>query len=199
VVPGLEFSDTVDLTAIGTLALAVVTAIALVVGWLTLRQTKREIALSREEVEEAHRPVVVPIVVADPPDVTWVSAGLRTGPHTFPIRPCVFEAGVLILPVKNIGSGPALRLEAWVRRLDEMGNLWREPFEPQTPGMVAGLGKDQVIHIEIHTRGWEERWKFELTLVYEDVAGKGWVTVGRYIAERRRYMGVSIEALPMPT
>jgi hypothetical protein len=31
-------------TAIGTLALAIVTAVALVIGWLTFRQTKDEIA-----------------------------------------------------------------------------------------------------------------------------------------------------------
>jgi len=31
------------------------TAVALLVGWLSPRQTKSELALSRHEVEEAHR------------------------------------------------------------------------------------------------------------------------------------------------
>lgn len=49
-------------TAIGTLAVAFVTGVSLYFGWRSLRQNQREIELSRKEVEEAHRPVIVPVV-----------------------------------------------------------------------------------------------------------------------------------------
>ena len=69
----LTFDKTFDLTAVGTLALALVTlALAGVTLWLVLAsrgaltvaqtglaQTQRETELSRQEVEEAHRSVVV--------------------------------------------------------------------------------------------------------------------------------------------
>jgi Tfp pilus assembly protein PilN len=68
------FNGTWDWTAIGTLALAVVTGVSLAFAWGSLKQTQRqiqlgqeqleqtqrEIELSRAEVEEAHRPVLVP-------------------------------------------------------------------------------------------------------------------------------------------
>jgi hypothetical protein len=39
---GLEFNDTFDLTAIGTLALAAITLGSLAFGWKSLRQSQRE-------------------------------------------------------------------------------------------------------------------------------------------------------------
>lgn len=191
------FNGTWDWTAIGTLALAVVTLAAVIVGAVSLRQTRKAIALSRKEVEEAHRPVVIPVVIARPPDLMAQSvSGSR---RTFPDRPSVAEPGVLAVPVQNIGSGPALRVVASIERLDEQGDLYRGAIEHQTPGEVAGIGKDQTVPIEIGYHGWEERWNFQLRLVYEDVAGKRWVTVGRYIHEHRRYEGVGFEALSTPT
>lgn len=53
------FHNTLDWTGVGTLALALVTAIALLVAWLTLRQSRGDTALLRREAEEAHRPVLV--------------------------------------------------------------------------------------------------------------------------------------------
>ena len=56
----LELSDNVHPTAVATLALAVLMLAEVVIGRRTLRQTQSEIELPRREVEEAHRPVVVP-------------------------------------------------------------------------------------------------------------------------------------------
>jgi hypothetical protein len=185
------FDGTWDWTAIGTLGLAAVTLAAVIVGAISLRQTRKAIALSRKEVEEAHRPVVVPVVIAHPPDLVLRSvSGSR---RTFPDRPSVAESGVLAVPVQNIGSGPALCVVASIERLDENGERYTGAIEHQTPGKVAGLGKDQTVPIEIRYHGWEERWNFELTLVYKDVAGKQWATISRYVAEHRRYEDVAIE------
>jgi hypothetical protein len=190
------FDGTWDWTAIGTLALALVTLAAVIIGAVALRQTRKAIALSRKEVEEAHRPVLVPVVIARPPDLSPQSiSGSR---RTFPDRPSVAESGVLAVPVQNIGSGPALRVVASIERLDEHGKLYSGAIEQQTPGRMAGLGKDQTAPIEIRYHGWEERWYFQLRLEYEDIAGKRWVTVGRYVPERRQYEGVGFEALSTP-
>jgi hypothetical protein len=78
------FNGTWDWTAVGTLALAVATFVSLFfarialkktqdqieLGQQQLAQTQREIELSRSEVEEAHRPLIVPVLaktfVVDP-------------------------------------------------------------------------------------------------------------------------------------
>jgi hypothetical protein len=194
------FNGTWDWTAIGTLVLAFVTLLlAGATFWMvkltrgSLAQTKDEIALSRREVEEAHRPVLVPVVLARPPDLMPQSVS-RSG-RTFPDRPSVAEPGVLAVPVKNIGSGPALRVVASIERLDEQGDTYSGAIERQMPGEVAGIGKDQTVPIEIGYHDWEERWNFQLRLMYEDVAGKQWATVSRYMPERRRYDGLCFEAL----
>jgi hypothetical protein len=185
------FNGTWDWTAVGTLVLAVVTLAAVIVAAIALRQTRADITLSRKEVEEAHRPVVVPVIVARAP----ATASVRASRHTLPARPCVIEVSVLVVPVQNIGSGPALSVEASVKRLlNAEGNPWTGAVEPQTPGTVAGIGKDQLIPIEIRSHGWEERWSFELTLTYDDVAGKKWSTVGRRNAADGRYEDVTISA-----
>jgi hypothetical protein len=200
-----SFNGTWDWTAIGTLALAIVTGVSLAFAWGSLKQTKlqimlgqeqlqqtqREIELSRREVEEAHRPVVIPVVIARPPDLGARSvSGSR---RTFPGRPSVVKPGVLAVPIQNIGSGPALGVVASIERLDDQGDLYRGPIEHRTPGRVAGLGKDDTVSIEIDYHGWEERWNFQLRLEYEDVADKRWVTICRYIAEHGRYEDLTIE------
>jgi hypothetical protein len=169
---GLEFSDTFDLTAIGTLALAVVTFIALLVARGTLKQTRREIDLSRLEVEEAHRPVLVPTPLSRPTNLTGSSLGV---------------------PITNIGMGPALNIEASARLLDAEGKPLRAPTGPQTPALMAGLaaGDRSTLEIEV-SQDWAEVMSFELTVLYLDVAGKGWETIGSYLGARRRYEGLDV-------
>jgi hypothetical protein len=202
------FNGTWDWTAVGTLALAAATFVSLFfarrsikqtqqqikLGQAQLEQTQREIELSRTEVEEAHRPVLIPTVIPRLPSLrTRHIPGQE--PPTHPERPSVTEPGVLGVQVHNIGSGPALHVEASVERLDEQGNLYGGANEPQTLGEVTGIGKDQAVSIEIRYHGWEDRWNFRLKLAYEDVAGKRWATVASYIAERQRYEGIAFPVL----
>lgn len=201
----LAFFGNWDATALGTLALAAATFASLIfarrslgqmqqqikLGQAQLGQTQAEIALSRREVEEAHRPVVVPVVVARPSSMASVSASSLTAPE----RPRLVGDGVLGVPIKNIGSGPALNITAGVLRLNADGSTWNGPIEPQTPGIIAGLGKEAVVPIEIRAHGWEERWDFGLTIIYKDVAGKCWETVCRYVAARRRFEDVTVKPL----
>src|ERR1700679_824892 len=110
----LAFAGNWDATAVGTLTLAVVTGVSLVFGWTSLRQ-------SQKEVEEAHRPVVIPVTFARH-SVIAVSVSRSRG--TAPAYPCLVEERVLGVPIKNIGPGPALNVEASIKRLNEDGSVW---------------------------------------------------------------------------
>lgn len=71
-IAGLTFNPEYDLTAVGTLALALVTLAAVALAVRALKQTQQEIEVSRSQVEESHRPLVVP--VADGCSVAYTSA-----------------------------------------------------------------------------------------------------------------------------
>jgi hypothetical protein len=201
----VAFDGTWDWTAVGTLALALATFVSLYfarralgqaqeqirLGQRQLEQTQREIELSRREVEEAHRPVVVPVVIAGRPHL---AQSVSRGPSDYPLRPCVMESGKLVVPVQNIGAGPALNVVASIERLEDDGGPWRGAIEQQTPGKATGISPGAPVHIEVFYHGWEERWSFRLTVAYEDIAGKRWATVGDYIGGSRRYKHVAVEA-----
>lgn len=109
------FNGTWDRTAIGTLALAAVTLLLAGASfWMvvltrgSLAQTKDEIALSRREVEEAHRPVLVPAVDS----TSYIDLGAIGANRER--RPQLEPGGHLFVPVENIGPGPALNVEATV-------------------------------------------------------------------------------------
>ena len=109
----LEFNDTFDLTAVGTLALALVTVISLVIAARALKQTKEEIEVSRREVEEAHRPVVVPTAVY------WGVGKPKSNAS---------------IGLNNIGTGPALRITASLELLTTDGMRAGHGGEPKSVG-----------------------------------------------------------------
>jgi hypothetical protein len=181
----LEFSDTVDPATVATVVLAIVAIVGLILTRLALKQTQSEIDLSRREVEEAHRPVVVPI--AD-------DRSMKLDPFApTSAKPTVVGDSELAVPVENIGAGPALRIEASAKLLDAEGKPSLAPTGPQTPATAVGLETGRMQVLRIRTNKWTIGVSFELTLTYEDVAGKAWTTVGRYLDEHKRYEGVNIE------
>ncbi len=169
---GLEFTGTVDPAALATFLLAPVAVVGLFLTRRSLTQTQSEIDLSRREVEEAHRPVVVPTAFA------------RSG---------IVSTGALAVPVTNVGSGPALRIEAWGKLLDADGNPSLAGDGEQTPALVAGIGAGGATTLEIKPSRWTTGVSFELMVVYEDLAGKRWRTAGRWVEDRGRYEGLTIE------
>jgi hypothetical protein len=187
-VVGLTFGGDIDPAAIATFVLAVVAVVGLLLTRRSLSQTQEEIALSRREVEEAHRPVVVPILIPRDP----AASSTTSSRHTLPRGPTVVDPGVLAVPLKNIGAGPALRLEASITRLSDDGTSPTGPTEPQTPGTLCGIGASEIAAIEIFAHAFEDRWHFEVSLTYEDLAGKRWQTVARWNAGERRYTGLEI-------
>jgi hypothetical protein len=187
---GLEFNDTFDITAIGTVALAIVTFVSLLFGWRTLRQTKASIELSRREVEEAQRPVLVPL--RDPGRTLTIMGG-----QELPAMPCVPRTGLLVVPVRNVGKGPALRVDVTVEGFNAAGGWSAAWSGPQSVGLLAtAIGSEEMTPLEVELHGVADVPGFSLSLVYEDVAGKGWWTFTRWLPDLGRYENVSIEEQP---
>jgi hypothetical protein len=198
---GLKFNGQFDLTAIGTLLLAAATLISLFFVRRSLKQTqsqiklgqrqlaqtqeeigfsRKEICLSRKEGEAAHRPVVVP--VAGGQHLTLANG------EDVPAGPYVSEPGLLVVPIMNIGLGPALCLESAIEDLDPAhGWSARKPL-----GEVTGIGVSEVISLEIAIHDLSDVPDFNLTLTYDGVVGKGWRTVAGWLAGDGRYEGLAI-------
>jgi hypothetical protein len=146
-------------------------------------QTQREIELSRREVEEAHRPVLVPVVDS----TSYMDLGADGANRER--RPQLEPGGHLFVPVENIGSGPALNVEVSVSGTsipDEART------EHQTSARVAGLGEGHFRALVIELPFWNELWSFTLTIDYSDVAGKGWRTAALFLRDTGRYDAVTI-------
>ncbi len=202
VTSGLRFNEEFDLTAIGTLSLAAATVLSLLVARRSLKQTQaqielgqqqlaetqEEIALSRREVEEANRPVVVP--------VTGRQHVTLTSGKKLPAGPYVPEPGLLVVPVMNIGLGPALYLESTIDGLDATGGWSGASSDPRPLGAVAGIGVSGVMRLETVIHDLIDVPDFRLTLIYDDVAGRGWRTVARWIADRGQYEDLTIAFRP---
>lgn len=183
----IEFTDDVDPTGLATLALALITLVALLYTRRALKQTKEEIDLSRREVEEAHRPVVVPVVDR--------SRTLTVPGFSRPIGPLLIETGSLLVPLENIGSGPALDVEVTITLLTEAGDISGANDAQQTVGAVAGLGVGGLVPVEVGVPALGGVPSFEARITYRDVAGKEWLTVSRYMVPRARYEDLAINPL----
>jgi hypothetical protein len=143
------FHNVFDWTAVGTLALALATLIlATATLWAvyltrrSLSQTQEEIALSRREVEEAHRPVIVPL--ADPRLIRMAGATSMGKPAA---QPAVHTTGQLTVPIENIGTGPALRVEASIELLSNKGDLVTSPGKtPRTETAASKWARPSQAH-----------------------------------------------------
>jgi hypothetical protein len=209
------FDGTWDWTAIGTLGLAVATFVSLFfarsalkktqdqieLGQQQLGQTQREIELSRSEVEEAHRPVIVPVV-----DKTFVDLGADGKPEK---RPQILRDGKLLIHVENVGPGPALNVEASASLLDEAGHPSTGSSGPQVPARVAGLGPHADAPLLIKVHNWTNMPNFALRIEYDDVASNGWRTDSVFVAgafevtainrcERKRPLSQMVQPVVLP-
>jgi hypothetical protein len=177
---GLHFKPEWDLTAAGTLALALVTLISLGFAAWSLIQTQREIKLSRREVEEAHRPVIVPVA-----DERLISVGVGASSRQHAAIPQVLKNNALTLPLENIGAGPALDVKVSVTRSEA------QQF-PQGPAKLAGMAKDFLAVMQVDAPGWQRQWDFHVRVLYRDVAETPWFTTAQWNAVDRRYENVRI-------
>jgi hypothetical protein len=145
--------------------------------------------LSRKEVEEAHRPLVVPLH-----DRREVNLGTERGTDKLAAVPRtrqVSENGrarfQLLVPIENIGTGPAIRIEAGIA-LDSSA----ESSSRSLPALRA----DGRLFLEFWLAGGEAASatpSYRLTVRYEDVAGKARSTVAYFSAHEGRYDSLTAE------
>jgi hypothetical protein len=189
----LTFTGNIDPTALATFILAVVTVISVVIGGKALRQargeieqTQNEIAVSRLAVEEAHRPVVIPVV-----DETHVMEHpLTLGSQTRPS----FANHNIVIPIKNIGAGPALDIEVSVTPRNDAGEFSDAWGDRRYNATFVGIGIGEVTPVVIHLSQLGDLPSFDLWVTYRDVAGKRWLTAAKYLArtEHGKYTELSI-------
>ncbi len=178
----------IDWTAIATFVLAAVTIWLAVIGGKSLRktdralqQTQEEIKLSRTEVEQVHRPVVVPL-------------NEESTPTARPHMAVQFRMGV---PIKNIGPGPALNLRVEVTPRDSAGNLSPAWGDRRHSAVSVALGVDAATVVAVDVPNLSNLPSFSLWLHYEGVAGKCQTTSATYLyasdTRRGHYTDVKIE------
>jgi hypothetical protein len=188
VVFGLRFQDTVDLTAVGTLLLATATFISLVFAGRALSASQREIEVALELGERSHRPVIVP--VAD-------HRRMELGPLGTTERMPRFNDGkTLVVPVENIGPGPALHVYGYATPLDTASTPPRAAGRAEMSPEVAGVANESFVALEIAVPGWSASESFELAVIYEDVAGRGWKTHSTWNGQLKRWTDVKIDEMP---
>jgi hypothetical protein len=192
VIFALELSDNVDPTALATVLLAVLTFATVVVGVRALRRSKDEIDLSRREVEQAHRPVLIPI---NDENQELLASGKAA---TYRAKPRYQENNRIVVPIKNIGEGPALNIivavgpPSWV---DEPA-----PIDDVQWIRVVGLGVSESAQVAVYVQGLTELADFSLALTYVDVAGKTWRTSADYhLREGGIYDRISIKTVTSGT
>jgi hypothetical protein len=191
----LTTTGALELTAYATLLLAMVTGALATATFVAVRltkdslaQTQVDIGLSRQEVEEAHRPVLVGL--ADHRRMSLAGPGV---PPEMPCKPRADSAGMLTVPIENVGTGPALLVEASVRLRNDEGG----------PAGAGGSGSTKLVALradgrvpllmKIHGVGGGTEPGFELEITYEDVAKRRWRTLDIYVPANSTYQGPSIE------
>lgn len=187
----LSSTGAIELTAYATLGLAVVTgALAAATFWMVkltrraLGQSQDEIAVSRREVEEAHRPVVVPL--QDGRRIDFIPQE-GDGVRTEAARPSLGGSlgnPTLRIPVENVGTGPAIHIEAAIE-LSGSSSL---------RAAITALRADgrTVVEVESGQKDDLRLPDYWLTLTYEDVAQKGWITKAHFVGSEDRYTDLTI-------
>jgi hypothetical protein len=120
----------------------------------------------------------------------WSGAATSTRP-----RFSVDEGGVVI-PVQNIGAGPALDLTVAAAARSEEGKHTREWGDKWPTDGIPGLGVSQVAPALLRVGGADRTLpSFDVYMAYSDVAGKRWVTTAIYETRwgLNRYLAVSIK------
>jgi hypothetical protein len=182
---GLGSQDTANLTAVGTLLLATATSVSVIFAGWALRHSRTEIDEMLRQGERAHRPVLIP--VADHRRMELGALG------TMERAPRLNDGKLLIVPLENIGPGPALNVCGYAMRLDAADVRPRPVEQAKGQAKVVGVAQGSFFPLEIEVPAWPSNASFELSIVYEDVVGNGWNTRGKWDGEGRTWADVDIE------
>jgi hypothetical protein len=175
----LNFTGDVDPLAIATFVLALVTLAAVVIAARALHAVQRNDDAWRAHVDNDQRPVVVPV-------------------HNALQMPLYQGHGELLVPVENIGAGPALDLNVYVTPRDQNGSVSAAWGEIKHTGATTGLGAAKTTPVEVRALGLGSLTSFDVWVSYSDLAGRQWVTSAKYLAseEGSRYTNMWIAPVP---
>ena len=177
-------------TALATFVLAVITLVSVIVGGLALRKAQNEIDPSRREVEEAHRPVLIPVI-----DETQSLSEYDANTASL-LRPYYKDAARVVIPIKNIWSGPALSITAAITPRNDAGDFSEVWGDNKHSATVVGLGVSEVYAVAVYADRLGDLPNFDLWLTYEDVAGKTWQTSAKFLKQSSEFTALSIVAGP---
>lgn len=170
-------TDWGEVTAIATGLLVIVTAVLAVAAILAARYAKdaldtarADLKTAQDQLEGVQRPLVVPSTGTQP----LVMQGEYSANNT------------LVVPVDNIGPGPALDVRGEIELLDVEG----QPSTNRSAALrsiaaeaLAGAAPRPPADLRFRASGWQEGASLRLTLYYRDVAGKRWRTTARFHGE----------------
>jgi hypothetical protein len=116
-------------------------------------------------------------------------------------RPVYLGHGQLIVPIENIGPGPALDVTIYVNPRKDNGGVSEAWGDRRQTGAAAGVGASQVAPIEVRVWGLDGLPSFDFWATYMDVTGREWVTAAKYrpSEEGSRYTNMWISEVPAKT
>ncbi len=181
---GLEFVNEIDATGIGTVVLAAATAG--LAFW-----THKAVSQGNDEIERAHRPVLIPLADAGDKGLRPRVSGGGATPAQKP------EPNRFRLPVRNIGMGPELHVTASVEFGDSEGSRSTHGIDTR-----CSVAEEAIPHLApfavlvITDPPVSSLTGFTVALDYEDIAGNQWMTAARYSTSDDRFHDVKITKRP---
>ncbi|MDQ3811919.1 MAG: hypothetical protein M3336_16680 [Chloroflexota bacterium] len=161
---GLHFDGSVDATGIATVLLAVATAGLAVYTRASVKQGAVELAQSQ-------RPVLVPL------------RGVRSKPE--------LKDGRFLVPVVNVGVGPAMTIRAEVEFGDINGEASAAPQVSAATARTA-IGANEQAYLAFENVPLTSAMGFALNIEFADVTGTTWHSRGFYSEAECEFRDVNI-------
>jgi hypothetical protein len=165
------------LVELGTLALAVFTAVLAYATWRLAQAADRQLTLARTQVERAHRPVLVPLQVSG--EAVSFRGGIipaGSGPHITENpadREDLPRYSAAFLPVLNVGMGPALNVRGQFNGPRGSGSV-RFPIEGVAVGARTAVAFETWTGESLGYTGNDR--EVSAVLEYDDVASRTYRT-----------------------
>jgi hypothetical protein len=167
---GLHFDGNVDATGVATVLLAIATA-----GLAAY--TRRAVQQGATELAQSQRPVLIPV---------------REDEHE---RPQLYR-GQFLLPVINVGVGPAMDVRAELEFGDAFGRASAAPSAWASSRRTA-IGAAQQTSLEFPEIDLTDAMGFAFNIEFADVSGKRWFSRGFYSEGEQVFREVDIVDGPL--
>src|SRR5205823_3802819 len=107
------------------------------------------------------------------------------------LRPTFMESSRIVVPIKNIGSGPALNIAVSITPRNPAGEFTEASGDARHTTTLLGLGVAELTAVAVYIPNLGALPGFDLWVTYSDVAVKPWTTAARYVdQDGGRYTGM---------